>query len=104
VARDWPAELDDRIVAVATADEPYWVACEVQGYAVDYLTESIVASRLYQIWAALTDRYELRPAERDDACAEMRRAAHGWSAVKDEPGEREAYLDHWQYDILGYER
>jgi hypothetical protein len=89
---------------VATAGEPYEVACEVMGCAVNYLTESMVACRLYQIWAALTDRFDLRPTERDDARAEMRSAAAGWSAAKDESGERDAYLDHWQYDILGYKR
>jgi hypothetical protein len=89
---------------VATAREPYEAALEVMGCAVDYLTESTVASRLYQIWAALTDRFDLRPTERDDACAEMRSAAAGWLAAKDEPGRRDAYLDHWQYDILSYRR
>ncbi len=89
---------------MASADEPYEAALEVMDCAVNYLTGSLVASRLYLIWAALSDWFELRPTERDDASAQMRSAAAGWSAAKNESTESDAYLDHWQYDVLGYER
>ncbi len=38
------------------------------------------------------------------AVAAMQRAASEWPAARDNPAAREQYLDHWQYDVLGYER
>jgi hypothetical protein len=102
--RDWPEELDLRIATVATADDPYQAALKVTGCAVDYLVTSVVASRLYQVWAALQDWLELKAGEEADALAAMRRAASEWLVAKDDRAAREAYLDHWQYTVLGYER
>jgi hypothetical protein len=102
--QDWPDELDERVAAVASADDPYRAAMKVMGCAGKYLTTSIVASRLYQIWAALTDWFDLKPEERAQALAEMRRASGEWVSVKDDQAGRETYLDDWQYDVLGYAR
>jgi hypothetical protein len=102
--RDWPKQLDDRIAAVAAASNPYEESSFVLGCAVDYLLTSITASRLYQVWAALQDWFDLNVAERPEALAAMRRAASEWVAVKDDPLSRDTYLDHWQYDVLGYKR
>jgi hypothetical protein len=102
--RDWPEELDRRVAAVATAPDPYEAALEVTNCAVDHLVTSLVASRLYQIWAALQDRFEQREGEAPEALAAMRRAAAEWRAAKDDAAAREAYLDHWQYGVLGYDR
>lgn len=102
--RDWPEELDNRIAAVGSADAPYEAALRVSGCAVDHIVESVVASRIYQIWAELQDRYELKPAERAEAIDAMRRAAQEWASAKDDVATREAYLDHWQYEVCGYAR
>ena len=102
--RDWPVELDQRIAAVASAANPYEAALNVSGCAADYLVSSVTASRLYQIWAALQDWFELKPGEQADALAAMRRAASEWLPARDDPIACQAYLDHWQYDVLGYKR
>ena len=83
--RDWPSQLDDLIAAVATASNPYEASSFVLGCAVDYLVTSLTASRLYQVWAALHDWFDLNAAERPDALAAMRQAAGEWVAVKDDP-------------------
>ena len=101
---DWPEELDRRIAAVATARNPYEAALEVTNCAVDQLAASETASRLYQVWSVLQDWLELKPGEETEALAAMRRAATEWLAAGDDPLAREAYLDHWQYDVLGCER
>jgi hypothetical protein len=62
---DWPAEVDWRIAAVATSDDPYAAALEVTNCAVDHLTSSVVASRLYQVWVALQDWLELKAGEEE---------------------------------------
>jgi hypothetical protein len=70
--RDWPEELDERIAAVATADNSYEAGLQVMGCAVDYLTTPVIASRLYQVWGDLTDRFELKPDERTEALDAMK--------------------------------
>ncbi len=112
--KDWPSELDELIDEVGTADDPYEAALRVQGCAVNYLTESVVASRLYQIWASLTDAFDLQPVEhplvhhrtggRDGALADMRRASSEWRPARDDALSRQTYLNHWQYDVCGYQR
>jgi hypothetical protein len=102
--RDWPATLDEVIGAVATASDTYWAAVEAKARAGDHLETSVVSCRLYLVWAALTDRYELKPNERPDALDQMRQASREWIAAVDNPETRDDYLDHWQYTVLGYER
>jgi hypothetical protein len=99
-----PEELDRRIAAVPAARNPYQAALEVTSCAADLLVSSAVASRLYQLWSALQDWFELKPGEEAEAVAAMRRAATEWLAARDDLMAREAYLDRWQYDVLGYER
>ena len=98
---DWSDQLDERIAAVAQGTDPYSAALAVMGCAVNRLDASVVASRVYQVWAALTDRYELRPEARPEAISDMKRAANEWLAASGDPSTREAYLDHWQYEVLG---
>jgi hypothetical protein len=102
--RDWPEELDERVASVANARNPYEAALKVMSCAVDHVLTSVVASRLYQVWAALTDWLELTPGDHSEALAAMRHASLEWHAVRNNPAAREAYLDHWQYTVLGYER
>lgn len=102
--RDWSEDLNRRIAAVATAVNPYEAALDVTGGTVDHLATSVLASRVYQLWAALQDKFEPEAVAEADALAEMRLAASEWLVVLDDPTARAAYLDHWQYDVLGYER
>lgn len=102
-AQDWWHAFNDLMAQIESADEPYWLSVRMR-FLIDAMIDSVIASRLYQIWAALGDRYEQRPDERDEADALMRSAARQWLTVKDDESARERYLDHWQYDIYGYER
>jgi hypothetical protein len=101
---DWPEELDQRIAAVATAGNPYEAAVAVTNCAGEDLVASATASRLYRVWAALQDRFELKAEDRAEALAAMRRAASEWLVARNDPIAREAYLDRWLYEVLGYER
>jgi len=87
--------LDELMVQIASASEPYSIATEVGGCVLEAITESVTASRVYQVWAELTDRYELSPDERGETEAVMRRAARDWLAVKHDDAARDRYLDHW---------
>ena len=84
---------------------PYESALEALGLAsglpVDGGDEAIYS--LANIWGALTDWIELRPATSDQAEAHMVDAARQWLTVE---GDREAeaqYLDHW-LNLLDAER
>lgn len=57
------------------------------------------------IWGALTDWVEIRPSDESEAEEAMLRASREWLNLNpsDEAG-RNAYLDRWVYDELGYER
>jgi hypothetical protein len=56
------------------------------------------------LWGALADRVELKPAEADDAEADMVAAAREFLEVNgDQPGER-AYVDRWLYGRIGLDR
>jgi hypothetical protein len=59
--------VDALIESLPAADEPYWVGVDVMGAASDALVTSLTASHHYRVWAALTDRYELKPHERAEA-------------------------------------
>jgi hypothetical protein len=96
--------LDELMVQVASADEPYGLGGEVCGCVLSAVASSVDASRVYQVWAELTDRYELRPDERGETEELMRRAAREWLAASHEEAARERYLDHWLYDVCGYQR
>jgi hypothetical protein len=96
--------LDELMVQIAGASEPYWIANEVGGLLLDAMTESVAATSVYLIWASLTDRYELKPKERTEAEGEMRQAASEWLVVKDDAAARDRYLDHWRFDVCGYAR
>lgn len=66
------------------------------GCAVDYLTTSVIVSRLYQVWGDLTDQFELKPEERAEALNAMKQAAGEWIAARDDAAARASYLDRWQ--------
>lgn len=38
------------------------------------------------------------------ALSAMQQASAEWLTGKNDPGARVAYLDHWEYDALGYKR
>lgn len=92
------------VESLAEADEPYRVAVEVIGAASGAAATSITASHHYRVWAALTDRYELKPDAWAEAVADMQRAALEWLGTEDNPDARARYFDKWLHDVLGYER
>jgi hypothetical protein len=59
--------------------------------------------RLYVIWAALTDIWELTPDRRGEAEGLMREAAQDFLAVGDNTNELDGYLSRWyaRLDIRG---
>jgi hypothetical protein len=96
--------LNGAIAAVVHADEPYWAAVEVNGLASSFMTEFGLGYRLSCMWSELTDWYELKPEERSEAVAAMRRAAGEWSDIAAGDAGRDAYLDRWMFDFLGLDR
>jgi hypothetical protein len=56
------------------------------------------------IWGALTDRIEVRPAERTQAEVAIVAAAREWLAVEAVPEARLAFFDRMVYDVCGYQR
>lgn len=95
---------DALVATLPAASEPYWVATEIMAAVSGALITSLTACHLYRMWAALTDWYELKPDERPEAVATMRRAATEWLEVKDDPAVRGEYFDRWLHDELGYSR
>ena len=87
--------LDELMPEIASANEPYWLGTQVFVSLVDAITGSVTASRVYQLCADLTDRYELRPQERGETEAVMRQAASEWLAIKEDRAARERYLHRW---------
>jgi hypothetical protein len=96
--------LDALMVEIAAATKPSPIASEVGGCVLDAITESVPAEYVYLIWAGLTDHWELKPDERTEVEALMRRAATEWLAVAHDDAARDRYLDHWMFEVLGYER
>jgi hypothetical protein len=56
------------------------------------------------MWSALTEWYELKPDERPEAVATMRRAAEEWLVIAADSEARDAYLARWMFDMLGLDR
>ena len=96
--------VDSLMVRIADAEEPYLLGTEVGGCVMDEIVKSVVASRVYRLWGSLTDMYELRPEERREAEALMRRAATEWLAVRDDDAARDKYFDRWLYNVCGHDR
>jgi hypothetical protein len=85
---------------------PYDPALEILGLAsgglpVDDGDEA--GNWLALIWGELTDSVELRPAEVDQAEAQMITAAREWLTVEGDQEAEVRYFDRWLHDILGYE-
>ena len=97
-----------RIAACRDDEQAYWLGSDVSSRDCLGSSDAMVAStdvtHGYLIWAALTDRWELKPDERAEAASAMRDAASEWLTVKDNAAARHAYLDRWMYEICGYER
>lgn len=88
--------LDELMMHIAAAEEPYWLGIKVLSCLAEALTASVVASGLYQLWGDLTDRYEAQSEdERDETRALMRQAASEWLGVKGDDVARDTYLDRW---------
>jgi hypothetical protein len=58
---------------------------------------------LANIWGALTDWVELRPAETNRAETQMITAAREWLTVGSDREAEAQYFDRW-FDLLGCER
>ena len=97
-------ELGAAIAAVGGADEPYWAAEDVRALASSSMTEFGVSYRVWWMWSALADWYELNPQQRPEALAAMRRAADEWIDVAADENARDAYLQRWMFDVLGLDR
>ncbi|MGI5486823.1 hypothetical protein [Microtetraspora malaysiensis] len=104
----WPAYLEHtRELAgqLLRADDPYDVGLQFMGDTIEVISagEYEYAVSMYNLWGALTDWVELKPAEEDLAKAEMVRAAREWLALnlRDSDAVRR-YFDHWLHDVLHY--
>jgi uncharacterized protein YuzE len=83
-------QLSDQIV------EPL---SEILGCLTDSLDGSLVASRLYTMWAELSDFYDLRSDQRVNAVTLIRGAARDWSQVAAGNMGCEEYLAHWNTEL-----
>jgi hypothetical protein len=101
-------ELMMLIAACRDDEQTYWLGSDVSSRDCLGSSDAMVAStdvtHGYLIWAALTDRWELKPVEQAEAARAMREAASEWLTVKDDTTTRRAYLDRWMYEICGYKR
>lgn len=91
--------LADIIARLQESEQPGRLASEVMGALVDSLTVSVVASRLYMIWARLSDFYDLRPDQRANAVRLILGAAGEWLQVAQEQAGCDAYLTHWDAEL-----
>lgn len=89
------ARLDELVAKVGWAREPYGLGLQVMSCAIDAAAESGDASRVYELWGGLTDRYELRPGDRGHTEDLMRIAASEWSAVRNGDEPVHTYLERW---------
>lgn len=55
--------------------------------------------RLYVVWGALTDRWELEPEQRTETEQVMRDAAREFVPIADSPGELDGYLSRWYENL-----
>ncbi|MFE7712130.1 hypothetical protein ACFU6I_41740 [Streptomyces sp. NPDC057486] len=102
------AAVRARAMSMLAGDaSPYDPALEILGLAsgglpVDDGDEA--GNWLALIWGELTDWFELRPAERDQAEAHMITAAREWLTIEGDQEAEAHYFDRWLHDILGFER
>jgi hypothetical protein len=75
------------------------VASDIGDTASEALVTSITACHHYRMWRELTDWYELKPDERSQAVAAMRRAATDWLSVKDDAAAQERYFERWRAEL-----
>jgi hypothetical protein len=101
-----------QVAACPDDEQTYWLGTEVSGRnclgSSDAMVASVDVTHGYLIWAALTDRWELKPDETAEAASAMREAAREWFADKDDPAAGHAYLDRdvrslWLSESLAYE-
>jgi hypothetical protein len=59
---------------------------------------------LWLLWGALTDWIELKPEQREEAEASIRRAAAEWLQAADDEQSWRDYFDRWLYAEMGYSR
>lgn len=91
--------LDAAIAAVVEASDPYWAATEVCEVASEFITRSVVASSVFSLWSALTDRWELRVHRRGDTAALMHRIAADWRFASADSPLRAAHLERWASEV-----
>ncbi|GAA4605449.1 hypothetical protein BJY16_005397 [Actinoplanes octamycinicus] len=91
------------IEELTTAADPYDKGVDLWGRSAG--ADGELAIDLQLIWGALTDWVERRPAEGEQARAEMRRAAREWLALdRADRAAVERYRDRWVHDVCGYPR
>jgi hypothetical protein len=98
---DWLVEVNARIEEVATAGEPYDAVGEVIAYVNEPMIESWLANELWFVWIELEDDFELRPEERVETIAEMRRASREWVEARGDAEALHAYLNEWNVQRHG---
>lgn len=84
---------------------PYRAGWRIWGTAMGHASESDqIMWPTWLLWGALTDWWEVKPAEAERAESAMRRAAREWLSLPDDAEARRQYFERWLYQELGSER
>lgn len=75
------------------------MASDIGDTASEALVTSITACHHYRMWRELTDWYELKPDERSQAVAAMRRAATEWLGANDDAAARQRFFERWRFEM-----
>jgi hypothetical protein len=79
-------------------EDVYWRAVDVMSVLGLALPDD-APGRLYVVWGALTDKWELNPGDRSDAEELMCDAARELLVIGDDALELDRYLQRW-YELL----
>ena len=91
--------LAAELIAQEADEDTYWRGIELMSLLGRHLPDD-VPGRLYVVWGALTDIWDLHLERRTESVALMRAAATEFLALKDGSTELDAYLTRW-YERLG---
>jgi uncharacterized protein YuzE len=100
---DLPLETSQRLGELTTriqaSEQVGGMLSEIMGCLVGPLDVSLVASRLYVLWAKLSDFHDLRPDQRAAAVRLIRHAAREWSQVAGDQVGCDEYLTQWNAEL-----
>jgi hypothetical protein len=86
--------LSAQLIAQEADEDTYWRGIELMSLLGRHLPDD-VPGRLYVVWGALTDIWDLHLERRAESVSLMRAAAGEFLTLNDGPTELDAYLTRW---------